>query len=115
MPSDQHKALTSRTPVSGRRILVLVFAFVQLLLGLFGLFGVFSYLADNAANPSRYQFLFVPAWTFILAVPLLIISVILYRGCGREMVSMERWLLNIACGLPLFIFAAVILVSVAGF
>lgn len=99
----------------GSRILAHLFAFAQLLLGGLGFLGVFSYLADDHSNPSRYQFLFVPAWAFIFALPLLVIAAVLYRRCRNQMMPLEQWAFNIGCALPLVALGTAIAVSAAGF
>jgi cytochrome c biogenesis protein CcdA len=75
--------------------------FTQLLFGAFGFFGVYLYLVDSNENPSRYQALFIPVYSFIFAVPILLLSALLYRRCKSEMRVAERWLFNIGCAIPL--------------
>lgn len=96
------------------RTVTQVLACVQGLLAGLGFLGVFAYLTEDRRNPSRYQFLFVPAWTFLLALPLLIISAILYRRCRAQMTSVERWVFIIGCALPLVVIGTVIVVSGVG-
>jgi hypothetical protein len=114
MASERHTTSTPQASRYGRRISAQLFAFAQLLLGGFGFLGVFLYLADDRSNPSRYQSLFVPAWAFIFAIPLLIISALLYRNCRDQMMPLERWVFNFGCSLPLVAFAIAILVSAVG-
>jgi len=72
----------------------------QAFLGAFGFHGVFLYLVEPTSNNSRYQFLFIPIWSCLLALPLLIISALIYRKCKTEFPSLERWVFNIGCLLP---------------
>ena len=80
----------------------------QALLGAFGFFGIFSYLAEPTSNGSRYQALFLTLWCFLFALPLLILAAVLCRRCKVEMSSLERWVFNIGCLLPLAAFASAV-------
>ncbi len=80
-------------------------------LGGFGVVGVASYLVEPATNSSRYQFLFLPVWSFILSVPLLIAAAYCYRRCRAEMSLVEKIVFNLCCLLPLVTFAIAVAVS----
>lgn len=114
MESDRDITLPSPTPGYGSRIGAQLIAVAQLMLGGTGLLGVLSYLADDRSNPSRYQYLFVPAWAFVFAIPLLIVSALLCRRCWIQMTSLERWALTIGCALPIVALGTAIAVSTAG-
>jgi hypothetical protein len=82
--------------------------FLQLLLGAYGLWGIYLYAVEPTTNHSRYQFLYAPAWTFVFALPLLLIAAFLYRKAKAEMTTLERYLFNVGCALPLIALAAAI-------
>ncbi len=86
----------------------------QAFLGMFGFYGVFLYLAEPTSNNSRYQLLFLPFWGFLFALPLLIVSALLYRKCHAEMSPPERWAFNIGCLLPIAGFASAVSFSLLG-
>lgn len=90
------------------RGLTIVLGLAQAGLGAFGFFCIACYLADSASNYSRYQALFLPLWAFILAVPLLIVSVFLYRRCRTRLTRLDRWVFNIGCVLPIVSFGLAI-------
>lgn len=114
MTSAQDATSPLQSPSSGSRILTQLLALAQLLLGGFGFLGIFSYLTDDRSNLSRYQHLFAPAWAFIFAIPLLIISALLYRRFRARMMPVERWVFNIGCALPLVALGTAIAVSAVG-
>lgn len=89
-----------------------VLACLQLLLGAFGFFGVFCFLIEPLENTSRGQLLTVPVYTFLVAVPLLIVSAIFYRRCKLEMTMAERWLFKIGCALPILALAVALSIGV---
>jgi len=92
-----------------RRGFVDLLAFLQLLLGILGCFGIYSYLMEPVENSSRYQLLFIPVWCWIFSLPLLLITAFLYRRCKSELTSLERWLVNVGCALPLLVFVAAVM------
>jgi hypothetical protein len=96
--------------MSGLRITTIALGVIQFLFGIVGFRGVYSYLVESLENPSRYQFLYIPAWMFIFSIPLLIASALAYRQCSREMFRAERVLLNIGFSLPLLALICAMLV-----
>jgi hypothetical protein len=88
--------------------IILVLGFLQTALGVLGFVGVASYLAEAATNPSRYQFLLLPLWCFLFAVPLLIVSALLYRKAAAQITRLQRWCFTAACVLPICSFATAI-------
>jgi hypothetical protein len=83
------------------RGVVNVLGFAQALLGGVGFAGIACYFAEPATNNSRHQLLFVPVWRFIYAVPLLIVSALVYRRFRTRMSRLGRWIFNTGCLLPI--------------
>ncbi len=86
----------------------------QAFLGAIGFFGISLYLAEPTSNGSRYQALFLPAWCFLFALPLLTIAAVLYRRCNIEMSSWERTAFNIGCLLPVAAGSVAVSLSLLG-
>jgi hypothetical protein len=78
---------------------------LQIVLGLIGFFGVFAYLAEPSSNSSRYQLLLLPSWAFLLAVPLLIWSAVIYRRGRSDLSTTGQWWIFIGCAMPVIAFA----------
>ena len=90
------------------RPLVNFLGFIQLLLGVFGFYGNYLYFDAPLTNHSRYQFLHVPVFSFIIAIPFLAVAAYFHRNCKPLMSTTEEWLFNLGCAMPLVALAVAI-------
>ena len=74
--------------------------FAQLLLGCFGFLGTYEYIIDSPENLSRYQYLLLPMYMFVFAIPLLVLAAFIYRRCRSDMSRPGRFVFNLGCALP---------------
>jgi len=86
--ADGERSTTDRCPPL-MRIGVSVFGLIQFGIGQLSIGAIGSYIADTDANPSRYQFLIVPIFMWILSIPVLVASVFVYRHARRSLTALE--------------------------
>ncbi len=82
------------------RIGVSVFGLIQFGIGSLSFVAIASYIADSDANPSRYQILIAPVLLWVLSIPVLVASALVYRCARKSITTLETLWFNGASLLP---------------
>lgn len=72
------------------RVGLYAFELFQALAGGLSLACLYAYLNESDANPSRYQYLFVPVYIWLMLIPVLAIAAWVYRFVHPRMSWWER-------------------------